>query len=226
MIHLIREGGIISEHIGVFGFFHYMYCIGLNVHADSLLGSNVIRSLYHPLEALYINYYLIVYTLEGNRRYGSNQHTLIYWDNIYVLGTNYYVNRLVLTKALVKTLEGVTRKTYGEIVQHNAVYNIGFSDKVGYKRVFRLVVDIGGGSDLLYLSIGHYDDGIRHRQSLLLIVGNVYEGYSRFCLYVFKLYLHILSELEVKRSQGLVKKKHLRLIYKSSCYGHTLLLSA
>ena len=38
-------------------------------------------------------------------------------------------------------------------------------------------------------------DGIRHRESLLLIVSNVYKGYSRGFLYFFKLVLHILAEL-------------------------------
>ena len=43
MIHFIREGRIVAEHIRVFGFFHNMYRVGLDVKTDDRVNADEVR---------------------------------------------------------------------------------------------------------------------------------------------------------------------------------------
>ena len=75
---------------------HNMYSFGLDKETDVLTLCDEIGCLDHPLEAADINDDLPVNTLEGNRRDGSLEHTLVGRYNVDVLGTNDYVNKLIL----------------------------------------------------------------------------------------------------------------------------------
>ena len=57
-------------------------------------------------------------------------------------------------------------------------------------------------------------------------MGNVYECDAELVMHGLELNLHLFSHLEVKCTQRLIQKKDLRLIYKRSCYGDTLLLAS
>ena len=53
-----------------------------------------------------------------------------------------------------------------------------------------------------------------------------YKRYAEPLLHLFKLHLHALAQLKVKRAERLVKQQHLRAVYKSPCYCNALLLPA
>ena len=80
-----------------------------------------------------------------------------------------------------------------KVLEHNAVDNVGVTDKAGDKGIFRFVVNILRGADLLDLTAGHNNDGIRHGQGFLLIVGDVDEGDVHFTLQALQLQLHLLA---------------------------------
>ena len=109
---------------------------------------------------------------------------------------------------------------------HHAVHNVGIADKVRHKGIFRLIVDILGGTDLLHLAAVHYNNGIRHGQGLFLIVGNINKGDVHLTLQTLKLQLHLLAELKVQCTQRLVQQQDLRLIDQTAGNGNTLLLAA
>ena len=51
------------------------------------------------------------------------------------------------------------------------------------------------------------------------------KGDSDLLLNSLQLILHLLTELQIQCRKRLIQKQNLRLIYKRSCNGHTLLLS-
>ena len=55
---------------------------------------------------------------------------------------------------------------------------------------------------------------------------NIYKRYAESLLNIFKLHLHILAKLEIKRTERFVKKKDSRLNGKCTGNGNTLLLTA
>ena len=57
-------------------------------------------------------------------------------------------------------------------------------------------------------------------------MSDIYKRYAESLLNIFKLNLHILAELEVERTERLVKKQNSRLYGKRTCNCDTLLLTA
>ena len=98
--------------------------------------------------------------------------------------------------------------------------------KSATKAFFGLVIDIGGGADLLDLSLIHDDDGVAHGEGLLLIMGDIDKGDTHLLLDLLEFDLHVLAELEVQRAQRLVQKKDLRPVHDGPGDGHPLLLAA
>ena len=56
----------------------------------------------------------------------------------------------------------------------------------------------------------HYRDPVRHRQRLLLVVGDVDEGDADPFLDALQLDLHLLAQLQVEGTERLVEEEHLR----------------
>ena len=79
---------------------------------------------------------------------------------------------------------------------------------------------------MLNVSVRHNDYGIGHCQGFLLIVSYIDKGYAGLLLDILKLFLHILAELQVKRTERFVKQKHLRFVNERSGYRNPLLLTA
>ena len=55
---------------------------------------------------------------------------------------------------------------------------------------------------------------------------NENERYAKALLHFFKLYLHALAQLQIKRAERFVKQKHLRAVHERPRYGNALLLPA
>ena len=143
-----------------------------------------------------------------------------------ILRTDDNVNWLVAAEARVDTGKTGTEDLHQLILHHRGVDNIGISDKVRDKRIRRLVVDILRCPDLLDIALIHDNDRVRHRQRFFLVVGDIDEGNPKLILKADQFILHILAELEIKRTERLVKQKHLRLVHDGTCNCDPLLLTA
>ena len=98
--------------------------------------------------------------------------------------------------------------------------------KPATKVVAGLVVDLLGVGDLLDPAVVHDRDPVRHRQRLLLVVGDVDEGDPDLALDLLQLDLQALAELQVERAERLVEQQHLRQVDQRPRQRHPLLLAA
>ena len=81
-------------------------------------------------------------------------------------------------------------------------------------------------ADLLHHAVRHDDDGIRHRERLLLVVRDIDEGDAEALVHLFELDLHLLPHLEVEGAEGLVEEQDLGLVDEGAGDGDALLLPA
>ena len=146
--------------------------------------------------------------------------------DIDIFRADYDVNGFVRLKAVVYTFEFLSEDTDSVIGGHDTVQNIGLSDKVGDKRVCRLVIDIFRCPDLLDLPVIHDDNRIGHRQRFFLIMGDINESDPDFLLDPFQLVLHVLPETQVERAERFVQKKDFWPVDQGPCNCDPLLLAA
>ena len=174
---------------------HDVNCVRLNIKAYMLIHIHKVCGLNHPFKAVYIYDYLIVNPKEGYGGYNTLEHTLFLRHNVHILRSYNHIHRLSLFKAVVNTVENMAGKADFSILQHNAVNNVTFTYEVCNKGIFRLVIYIYGSAYLLYAALGHNNHRIGHGKSFLLVVGYKYKSDSGGLLNLFKLLLHVLSEL-------------------------------
>ena len=199
---------------------------GLDIQADMLVHVDKIGRLDHPLEAVDIHDDLIMDAQEGDGGHDAAQHALLFRYDIHVLGADDHVHGLLGLEALVHAVEHMARKAHAAVTQHHAVDDVALADEVGHEGVFRLVIDVDRGADLLNAALAHDDDRVGHAQCFLLVVRDKDEGDPGRLLDVFQLLLHILAQLQVQRGERLVQQQHLRPADQGACDRHALLLSA
>ena len=226
LLSLVGICGVVSEHAGVFALLHYLYRVWIDAQTDVLIHVDKIRRLDHPFEAADVDDDLVVDSHEGDGGDDAFEHAVLFPYDIHVFRSDDDVHCLSAFEALVHALEGVAREPHLEILQHHSVDDVALADEVRYEGVLRLVVHVGGRSDLLDAAVAHYDDCIRHCQGLLLIMGHEDERDPRGLLDLLELLLHVLAQLEVKSTEGLVKKKDLWPGDQRPGDGDTLLLSS
>ena len=112
------------------------------------------------------------------------------------------------------------------VADHRTVQDVALTDEIRYEGIDRLVVDVGRSADLLDAALVHHDDGVAEGQSLLLVVGYVYEGDAQLLVHFLELDLHVLAHLEVKGGEGLVQQEDLGLVDDGAGDGDTLLLAS
>ena len=203
-----------------------MNFVRADVHADKLAGLAGLGGMDDPLIAFHIDVHFKVNALEDDLAHKAGQHTDRGRHDLHVLRADDDLHRLVDFKAAVHAGEIMAAEVDQKVLEHDAVDNVGVTDKAGDKGIFGFVVNILRGADLLDLTAGHNNDGIRHGQSFLLIVGDVDEGDVHFTLQALQLQLHLLAQLEVKRAERLVKQQDAGLVDQAAGNGHALLLSA
>ena len=179
-----------------------------------------------PLKAFEIHNDVVVQAFEGDGSDGAGQVAQLRLHNVDVLRSDHHVHRLIFGKSRVHAGKGPAKELHQPVFQHNAVQDIAFADEVCYKGVFRLVVDILRPADLLNAALVHHDYSVGHGQGLFLIVGYIYKRNSHGLLDTFQLVLHVFSQSQIQRTQGLVQQQHLRLVDQRPGNGYPLLLAA
>src|SRR5581483_5370716 len=84
------------------------------------------------------------------------------------------------------------------------------ADEAGDELADGTLVHVGRPADLLDPPVVEDGDPVAHRQRLLLVVRDVDERDPNLLLDPLQLDLHLLTELEVERAEGLVEQQHLR----------------
>ena len=84
--------------------------------------------------------------------------------------------------------------------------------KSATKRLVGPLVELVRRGDLLHRAAIHDRDPARHRQRLVLVVGDDDEGDADALLQAGQLELHLLAQLGVERRQRLVEQQHLRAL--------------
>ena len=128
-------------------------------HADRAADIECVVVLNHQLVTLVsIDIHLVVDTFKGTRLNNACKLCVLSIGNdVYVLRTNNNIDLLVLAEALIYTLERVTYEFYFAVVYHLSVQNVTLSDKIGNKRIDRLVVDVGWCAYLLNFTLAHHN---------------------------------------------------------------------
>ncbi|MNE67821.1 hypothetical protein D3C80_1634510 [compost metagenome] len=98
-------------------------------------------------------------------------------------------------KPLVHAFKGPAGEFHLEISCHLTRHNVGLSNKIGYKTVNRLVINISRRTALLYLSLIDDKNLIRHRQRFLLVMRNEDKRNAETALKLAQLVLHLGTQL-------------------------------
>ena len=100
------------------------------------------------------------------------------------------------------------------------------ADEIGDKAVGRGLIDFLRAAQLLHAPALHHRNAVRHRQSLVLIMGDKDKGDAGFALQRLQFRPHPLAQLGVQRRQGFVQQQDLRPRRQRARQGHPLLLPA
>ncbi len=163
---------------------------------------------------------------EHDGAHDAGKRSVVRRDDLNILGPDDDVHRLVRVKALVDAVEAHPGKLDEIILRHDAGQDVAFADEIRHEGVFRLVVNVDRGADLLDEAFSHHDDGVAHGQGFFLVVGDVNKGDAKLLLHALQLDLHLFSKLEVQSAQGFVQQENLGLVGKGPGDGHALLLAA
>ena len=79
---------------------------------------------------------------------------------------------------------------------------------------------------MLESPVTHHADVIGQHQRFGLIMGDVHEGRAEGSLQLLELDFHVLAQLQIERSQGLVQQQQGRLQHQAACDGDALPLAA
>ena len=100
-------------------------------------------------------------TLKDTTLYDSCKFGILSVGNdVYILRADHNIYRSIITKALIDALELMTDKLNLAVTDHCAIQDITLADKVGYKGVYRLIIDINRCANLLNLTVAHNHNGI------------------------------------------------------------------
>ena len=104
--------------------------------------------------------------------------------------------------------------------------HLGGADEAGHEQVGGAVKYLLRCTDLLDEAVTHDDDAVAQGHSLGLVVGNVDEGGVDLLAQLDDLSAHLVTELGVQVTEGLVHEEHLGLADDGAADGHTLTLAA
>ena len=166
-----------------------------------------------------------MYTFEDHMCDYTINASLPRFQKIDIFRTDDNVNRSVLSEPFIHTWKINTQYLNKTILHHCRGNDITLTDKVRHKSILRLIVDFFRCSDLLDIPLIHDHDRIRHGKCLFLIMCYIQKGDPQLIFETDQLILHILSKLQVQRTERLIQKQYLRLIYDCTCDCNTLLLS-
>ena len=89
-----------------------------------------------------------------------------------------------------------------------------------------MLVDLLRCADLFHPSLPKDHDPGGHVQGFLLIVSDINEGNAHFLLHPFQFRLHLLTQLQIQRAQGLIQQQHLGPQHRRPGDGDPLALTA
>ena len=95
-----------------------------------------------------------------------------------------------------------------------------------HKRTGRLVVDLGGGADLLNAPLVHHHDLVGHLHGFFLVVGDDHGGDMHLVVEIAQPGPQFLAHLGVEGAEGLIEQQHPRLHSQGPSQGHPLALAA
>ena len=102
----------------------------------------------------------------------------------------------------------------------------GQPDEIEREQTRRPRVQLARRRELLDAALVHDRDAIRHRQRLVLVVGNEDRGRLDVLQQAAQLDLHLLAQLAIERRQRLVEQQHVGLDRDRARQRHALLLAA
>ncbi len=108
---------------------------------------------------------------------------------------------------------------------YDAVEHVRGSHEPGHERRLRLVVDLAGGADLLYMALMHHDDLIRELQRFLLVVRDEQAGDAEFTMELVEPLPKVLTHPRIERAERLVEQQHLGTRGERTGERHTLALT-
>ena len=97
-----------------------------------------------------------------------------------ILWTDDYIDRFIMSKSGIDTIKFCTKNLYQAVLYHNSFDDITLSDKVCYKSILWLIVDIFRRTHLLNIALIHNNNRIGHGKGFFLIVSDVDEGNTKF----------------------------------------------
>ena len=105
-----------------------------------------------------------------------------------------------------------------------AADGVGGAHKAGHKRGLRRVVQRLRGADLLKAAGVHHRHMVRQHQGLGLVMGDVDKGGAKVGLQLLELNFHVLTQLQIQGTQGLVEQQQRGFEHQAACNRHPLLL--
>ena len=147
-----------------------------DIHADEGTGLHILGGVDLPFISHGVYHDLVVDALEDDGFHNAGNFALIGGTDLEVLRTDNDLYPLLGLEALIDAVEIVIRKFHEEVLMHDAIDDIAFTDEIGHEGIAGLIVDILRGTDLKDVAIPHDDDAVGHGERFFLIVGDIDEG--------------------------------------------------
>lgn len=223
--HGIALGDHAVEDVGGILGFHQMDAVRCNVEPDQFAFRTALRALHDDFEFPYLHGDFIVNALEYDGDDRPFQHAGVGCAHEHVFGAHDDVHRFVSLE-IVHAVERLAAEFDLALTYDCSVKDIAFADEVCDECIGGLVIDVDGSADLLDDAVRHDDDGVRHREGLLLIVRDVNEGDPQTAVHLFELDLHFFAHFQIERAEGFVEEQDLRFVDDGARDRDALLLSA
>ena len=128
-------------------------------------------------------------------KYSARKLPLLRGANLDILRADLHIHRHIFPKACGCAGDVLAQKVYQMIPHHDAINDVAVPDEVRHKGIFRLVVHVLRGADLLDPALVNDHHCVGHGKGFLLVVGDKDKGNAKFLFYLYQLPLHVLPQL-------------------------------
>ncbi len=132
--------------------YHNVNALGFNIQPHLRTEFCLSCRLYHNFIFSGLHCNLIMDTLKYDRGHNSPDNSFIRCCNHHVLRSHHCINHCPMLN-VIHTFKLCPAETYPAFSGHNAAKNIAVPNKIGYKGIFRLIINVFRRSYLLDLSL-------------------------------------------------------------------------
>ena len=125
-----------------------------------------------------------MHPLKNNRSYNTCNRSVLRCRNNNVFRSDNDINQCSF-RHIIHSGKFPAAETHLHMSCHNTFENVTLSDKIGYKRIFRFIVNVLWRTNLLDFSLRKHHNFIRHRKRFFLVVRYIDKCNAKLVVHIF-----------------------------------------